>query len=254
MTEIICEFAAAYILLYLALTLFGNEADAIRLLISSAVWAAFVYLEPTLAGDNTLLAVIVTVISVLVAKKEYTFKEFLAIFTSYGLLKAAYWGAVAAIEEFAGEHFAGLAPFSVSGALFLLGIGVQAASVYLYERRRSKNFEYRVDFLNGAGAHGCKGWYDSGNTLYDDDGRPVIALSRKLSDKLRLPRCGVIPVMTVGGIKAMDAVEVEFRIYYGSGKNKLYRTRAVVSENVRRGTDVILHKDMGGENEFTQKT
>ncbi|MFA5449303.1 MAG: sigma-E processing peptidase SpoIIGA, partial [Clostridia bacterium] len=147
----------------------------------------------------------------------------------------------------------GLNGLAVSGGVLVAFGAIRYLAKALYQRKNEKNFIYSVEIATKKGVHRCNGYYDSGNKL-SQASQPVVVISRTLSEQLALPYEGEIAVNTVGGVKVLSLVNITFKIYYAGGVNKIYNTKAAVTDNIRSNAyDIILHREMGGGNETTYR-
>jgi|AGTN01.1.fsa_nt_gi Sporulation factor SpoIIGA. len=240
-----------YLICYLTLSAVKERASVWRMLAAAAIGGVFAAAYPFMEYYTFVLKLVLSLLMVLIVRKTYAgYKDYFTTLFVFYLISFAFAGAAIAAENFFDLN-SGLYPFAVSAGILIAFGGIKYLVSALYKRKKEKNYQYAVEIITKSGGkESAVGYLDSGNKLTDSQGNPVVIISRDLKDRLELSRSGEIAVGTVGGVKILDTVNLDFKIYYGEGLNKLYHTRAAVSENFNsRGYDVILHRDMGGNYE-----
>ncbi|MDR3293950.1 MAG: sigma-E processing peptidase SpoIIGA [Clostridiales bacterium] len=120
------------------------------------------------------------------------------------------------------------------------------------EKKKKANF-YRVCLTAGGFSGEFTAYYDSGNKLYDTDGKPVAVVGKTAAERIFLthtPQFYMIEVKTVGGKSNLKAFKTdEFVIYLPNGVNKIENITAAVSEQSFKGFEILLHHDMFDGNE-----
>jgi hypothetical protein len=240
------NLAINYLVCNLTLAACKEKAGILRLLLVSAIGAVFSVLNPFLQQFNFVIKIILSLLMVALLKKNFKNpKEFVTMSFIFYTISFSFAGAALLL----GQHLNfqnGLTPLAVSlGVLLSFGILRYVIKVF-YSWRQTKVLNHKVHILNAnKTATEAVGYYDSGNKLYDTDGKPVIVISKHLTEQLCLKKSGNLQVSTVAGIKTLPLVNLHFKVYYDSGEHKLFCTRAAVADNFdHKNYDLILHKDM----------
>lgn len=243
------NLAINYLIAYLTLTALREDVKIGRTLLVATIGGLFSVLQLYFDGYNAVVKILLSIVMVALLKKEYTLNSFTLALTVFYLISFAFAGAALMLENFYDLN-GSLYYFAVCGGILLAFAVVRYSVKSLYERKMTKEYHLPVEVMTEEGAVQLTGYYDSGNKLTDQNGSPVVVIGRTLSEKLKLSQDGEIAVNTVGGVKILSLVAIKLKIYYSSGANKLYRTHAAVSDSLAaRGYDIILHRDMGGNNE-----
>ena len=85
--ELFTITAKVYLSLYLVFTLLKLPMNALRLLVSSFIAGAYTIGKIVIQNDGILLSLIISTIAVLIAKKDYTFSEFMKVILLYFIVE-----------------------------------------------------------------------------------------------------------------------------------------------------------------------
>ena len=238
--------AIEYLTLYTSFTWSGENIKTFRLVVSSLIYSFYSLISPYLVNETIFLRVIIYVVVILVAKDDYTIREFTLTISIHTLITLVRIGISQVISMYLDENSVEFVSFSVVLSLIFTILVVKGVMMLSAKKQAvlARCLTVEID----GNMH--KGLYDTGNSLYSEDGTPMVVVRSKLCAKYGLKKCADIAVRTVSGIKVMDTVNLEYKIYSSGGDNKLYKTRAVVSDNLPKGYDLILHKEMGVSYDF----
>ena len=237
-----------YLTLYTSFSWSGENVKTFRLVFASLIYSFYSLISPYLVNETLFLRVIIYVMVILIAKESYTLREFALTFSIHTVITLVRIGVTQVISMYLDENSVEFISFSVVLSLVFTLLVVKVVQVLLKKKQAISSRCLMVE-IDG-NTH--KGLYDTGNSLYAEDGSPVVVLREKLCAEYGLKKCTEIAVRTVSGIRVMDAVDLEYKIYSLSGENKIYRTKAIVSENLPKGYDLILHKEMGASYDFRE--
>ncbi len=242
LVEFLTIITKAYLSLYLILTLLKEDVSLLRLTISSLIIGIYLFYKNSIVNDNFILSVIIATISILIAKKEYTFWEYFKIsflfFVVEILAKGMEYMLVKVINpnELLSELIVCfsilLASFALKSTIFLLSISKKRTSAY------------KVVLESEGRCFKTKGFFDSGNMLYYKK-IPVIIISNKISEKLALKPDRKIVVNTISGNATLMGGELSLKIFSDKKSHKILRVCYGISDTINsRGYEVILHRDM----------
>lgn len=106
---------------------------------------------------------------------------------------------------------------------------------------------YNVELIIGENRIECKGFYDSGNSLYDNSNKPVLILDKDIGERIKAKNSQgeIIHINTVNGAKETRCYIIEKVMIYISGQvNTIYNVSCVISETSFKHYDLLLHKEM----------
>lgn len=240
--ELFTITAKVYLSLYLVFTLLKSPMNALRLLVSSFIAGAYTIGKIVIQNDGTLLSLIISTIAVLIAKKDYTFSEFMKVIFLYFIVEILSKAIeITLVSEVApNENLSKLMVcFSILLTSFLLKI-----TLFLLSSNTKRKCVYKVILQNGERAFKTRAYWDSGNLLYLK-GVPVILITNRIASRLQLRGNKNVNVTTVNGTSSLRGGEVVIRIFSDKKTHKIHRVCYAISDTiVSRGYEVILHKDM----------
>lgn len=243
------NLAINYLICHLTLLSQKAEQSVGRILIASVLGAAFAAAYPFIEEYKLIIKILLSLAMVLCLKKTFTIKEFAITGVLFYLISFVFAGASLLLSDYLSDET--LLPFAVCGGVVLSVGAIRLMISYIYKRKKSAAFEYKVEIEKNDGTTASAvGYYDSGNKLVGSDNNPAVVISSRLAESLALEPAGEIAVNTVAGVKLMKLVNTKLKIYYENGAHKIYHAQAVVSDSLNsKDYQIILHRDMGGENE-----
>ena len=240
--ELLYHLTPAYLSIYLTMNLVRESSSATRLISSATILGLYALLKNKLENPTLLLEVIINVISLLVAKRDYTFLEFIRVATIYiivRLISSAFKYLIIAVFD-PNET---LLTIIISLSIVLTAFSVKVVD-FLTKSKKSAKKCYSLELLNGKISCKAKGYLDTGNMLYEG-GKPVVIISAKMASSLALNSDREIAVSTISGIKILKGGEVCIKIFLDKKSHKVLRVVYAISDKMYiRGYDVLLHKDM----------
>lgn len=237
-----------YLTLYISFSWSGESVKTLRLTVASLIYSFYSLISPYLVNETLLLQVIIYVVVILVAKEDYTFREFTLTLSIHTLITLVRIGITQVIAIYLGDSSIEFVSFSVVLSLIFTILVVKGVIVLTNKKHATLSRCLNVE-IDG-NAH--KGLYDTGNSLYAEDGKPVVVIRAKLCEKYGLEKRGELAVRTVSGIRIMNTVDLEYKVRSENGDNREYRTKAVVSDSLPKGYDLILHKEMGASYDYRE--
>lgn len=138
----------------------------------------------------------------------------------------------------------GIIGLTVLGVLFVSYVLLQL-EMSLRIGRNAKSY-YLVGIEIDGVEHLMKGFYDSGNSLYDKGLRPVVIASLKHRMLVEtLVENDELDYTTISGKKRTKSYIIsKVKIYIKGQVNTLYNISAIVSQTSFNHYDLLLHKDM----------
>jgi stage II sporulation protein GA (sporulation sigma-E factor processing peptidase) len=238
------NFAINYLICYLTLLSVRADQKIWRLVLASGLGALFSALYPFMTAYRFMVKIILSLAMVLILQKEFTWRNLILTIILFYLISFVFAGAALLLEDYLNDE--SLLPFAVSGGIVLAVGMIRITIAFLYNRKNSAVFEYRVEVDKKEG--GCLeavGYFDTGNKLTDSKNQPVVVISRDLADRLSPPIVGEMAVNTVAGVRMLPLVDLNYKIYYGKHQHKIYHSKAVVSDSLDgKSYQMILHRDM----------
>jgi len=116
----------------------------------------------------------------------------------------------------------------------------------VYAYRQKYALEYDVEVSTEYGQCQAKAYYDSGNSIYDKEYKPVIVISNHLYSCLKGGEEDYLSVSTIGGMHLLKIIKVNLKIYIDKDSNRIFSINAGISAELKQNFDVILHADMIG--------
>ena len=240
--ELFTITAKVYLSLYLVFTLLKSPMNALRLLVSSVIVGVYTVHKAMIKNDGVLLSLIISIIAVLIAKKEYSLCQFAKVVPLYFIVELlAKTIEITLVNEVApNENLSKLMVcFSILLTSFLLKI-----TLFLLSSNIKRKCVYKVIIENGERLFKTRAYWDSGNLLYLK-GVPVILITNRIASRLQLKGNKSVNVTTVNGTTSLTGGEVTIRIFSDKKSHKIHRVCYAISDTiVARGYEVILHKDM----------
>lgn len=239
------NFAINYLICYLTLLSMRAEQKVWRLSLASFLGAAFAAFYPFMTAYKVAVKIILSLAMVLILQKEFTWRNLILTVILFYLISFTFAGAALLLGEYLNDE--SLLPFAVSGGIVLAVGMIRLTVAFLYQRRNSAVFEYRVEVdKKEGGSVEAVGYFDTGNKLTDDQNRPVVVISKDFADRLAPEVVGELAVNTVAGVRVLPLVDLQYKIYYGRHRHKIYHSQAVVSDSLDgKGYQMILHREMG---------
>ena len=232
----------AYLIVYLTMSLVRKETSLTRLLLSAIIIGTHSLLELKLKNPTLLLEIIFTVIALLVAKKEYTFLEFVKVAVIYFIVKLIST-ALEYLIVFTFDPNDTLLTIIVSISIVLTAFLVKTFDYVTKGHKKIKRI-YNVEVFNGNEKCKTKAYLDTGNMLYDK-GKPVVIFSPKIVKSLDLKTDREIAVSTINGLSLLNGGTARIKIFLDKKEHKVLPIVYAISDKMNiRGYDVLLHKDM----------
>ncbi|MDD3947704.1 MAG: sigma-E processing peptidase SpoIIGA [Clostridia bacterium] len=243
------NLAINYLICHLTLLAQRANQSVPRILFASVLGAAFSVAYPFMEEYQIIVKVLLSLAMVLLLKKSFTIKDFAVTIITFYMVSFIFAGASMLLADYINDE--NLLPFAVCGGVVLSVGAIRLLTETFYKRKKAAVFEYPVKIENGTGGFTeAVGYYDSGNKLTGNDNNPAVVISAELAKRLALEDAGELAVNTVAGVKMMKLVNLCFKIYYGKSEHKIYHAQAVVSDSLNsKDYQIILHRDMGGDNE-----
>lgn len=245
------NFAVNYLVCYLTVKATGGAIKQRLLIFAAAIGAVFAASYPALKTGGFIIKIVLSAVMCILIATQRTPRGYLRTLLIFYLVSFLFAGGALAVSELWGIGAdSGLLPLAVAGGILCAVVIGEWAVKEIYRRSRSERHIYDAELIGQSGrAYRCRAYYDSGNALYGD-GKPVAVISPEGCNRAGLIKSGTLAVRTVTGIRNLDLVDLDCRIYYARGRNKIYHTRAVISESLSgREYDILLHRDMGEDND-----
>lgn len=253
------DFAVSTYLLLLVRKTYGLKGSLVRLILSAAAGAAvstFLLLWPGI-GLPVKLFLQAVCVEYLVLRAAFSFRTKEMVVRSYvcmGGYGLFFGGFLCAVAGFWPGR-----KFTLWRALSTVTAAAGFAGAYLHVRRKRGEVLYtvRLDFYGET--HVCKGFADSGNSLYEPySGRPVSVLERKAVEKIlaRVPqeKRFLVPFHSIGRKHGLlTAVELPRMEVEDRGEITVFQ-RVVLALALERLTEqgnyqMILHPKHIGQEE-----
>lgn len=245
------NFVIDYLLLKATFTLTGNAISKRRLLFCAFLGGAFALIYPLLSVHALLLTVIKLLFGLLLlflAGNYRSLKNFYincGVFFGFTFLTG---GAVIGVFTLFDLDYSS----EISVALMVLPVylfirALSALVKYLYRKKDIDCFVYDCEAEFDGKTVKMKGFFDTGNGLYDGND-PVIICGRKFFKKMIngidfLPKIGEINFSTVSGNDRSYCIKIPVFKIYIDGRANIFNnvTLAVARSCVGESYDVILH-------------
>ncbi len=248
------NLAVDMFLLYLTFLVKKQDVGILRLFCGGLIGAIFSVLYPFLGNYNYIVKVLLSPLMLVVMKKYKNISEYITSLTVFLMISCCLAGATVLLSSFSAVDLTKyngklqLFPFCVFSAGLILLTLIKICIKDFYKRRAMLKSVFAAKVKTSDGFIDVQALYDSGNHLFcPEDGQPMVIISERLCERLQYPNCGEVLVRTVGGIKMLKSVELQFEIYSNKAQNKIYKAKAGVSRDINPDYDIILHSDMTGE-------
>ena len=246
---LIDNFVIDFLLFKTSFLITGKTVSKSRTVICAAVGALFALLYP-LITDNLIVISVVKVLFGLfltfIAAKFNSLKEYVS-FTAVFLGLTFFTGGVI-IGAFSLLGLSAYSEFSI--ALMVLPVYLVIKAIitlvrYFYRQKDLTRFIAKAEIICGEKSVNLRGFFDTGNSLYDGLS-PVIVVSKSaimpLLDLTLLKDLKRITVDTAtGGDKKFSFKPDRLVIYSGGNKNIFNNVRVCVVNKKFSGYDAILH-------------
>ncbi|MBQ4072593.1 MAG: sigma-E processing peptidase SpoIIGA [Clostridia bacterium] len=242
LAEVLPVITPAYLAIYLTMSVVRAEISSIRLLFSAILIGGYSFIRLKLEHPTLLLDIIINVIALLLAKRDYTFLEFVKVALIYLiviLISTAFrWLIVGLFDP-----NEALLTIIVSISIVLTAFSVKVVNFVAKEGKKPKRC-YLVEFANNGKSYKTKAYLDTGNMLYDK-GKPVVVISPKISANLGLVVDREIAVSTISGVNLLKGGSTTIKIFLDKKAHKVLPIVYAISDKMNtRGYEVLLHKDM----------
>lgn len=256
---LIDNFVIDFLLFETAFKITGKKVSRTRIIICSLLGAIFALLYPLITAN----IVIITAAKILFG----LFLTFIA--AKFSCLKdyATFTAVFLGLTFFVGGIIIGVfslldtAPSEFSVALMILPVwvavlGIEKLIRYFYRSKDISHLTATVEIVCGGKTVKLKGFFDTGNALYDGLSPVIIATKRTV-----LPILGVAAVKKAKYLTVQTAVGEEKKlcikpdavlIYSGEKKHIFNNVRVCVVNTEFSGYDVILHPALMETNNETQ--
>lgn len=241
-------------LLYLTFLVRKQQAGLFRLFCSGLFGAIFSVLYPYLGIYNYIVKTLLSPLMLIIAKKYKKFSDYIVSLTVFLIISFCFAGAAVMLSSFSAVDLTKydgklqLFPFCVFSSALMISMLLKICVKDFYKRRAMLKSVFEASVSTKDGKERVMALYDSGNHLFcPESGEPMVIISERLRGKLTCDNEKEVLVRTVGGIKALKRVELNFEIYSRNGQNKIYKAKAGVSKDINPEYDIILHSEMTGE-------
>lgn len=241
-------------ILYTTLLVQRMKPNWLAIFGSGSIGAIFSCLYPFLSFYNYIVKVLLGIIMIVILKKYKTIKSFFSTLITFYFITFSLAGIVLMISSFNIinlENYYGIVqlfPFCIISSCTILIILIKLCIKDFYKNRNLQKLLYDVLIETNGKKIKLKGYYDSGNQLYDPKtNKPMVIISDSIYNKLKGGEESEIEIRTIGGIKTIKTINMSLLIYFQDKDNKIYRTSAGISNNFSKEYDLILHRDMTGE-------
>lgn len=248
------NFAINLLILYITLAACRKKISVARLILSACIGSFFSVLYPFIGSYNYAVKTLLGLAMVLIAASYKNIKDLVRALIIFYLISFSLAGAVIMLSSYNVVHltdFNGkyqLFPFCVTVSAFIMLFVGKYIIKDIYRKKIQESSIYSGVVKTEKGVVDINAFYDSGNRLYDPESRqPMVIISENLYEKLGEKSGEEVIVKTVGGIRTLKTVSIDFGIYFPGQGNKMYRVKAGVSESLNGDYDLILHTEMTGE-------
>ncbi len=256
---LIDNFIIDYLMLKASFTLTASSVSRVRLFLCAFFGAIFALFYPLIDINDiilTLIKVCFGLVMVLIAGKFKSKKDFYVtaiVFFVYTFLTG---GAIIGIFNILSLPYSSEISIAIMVIpVYFVFIGITAVAKYLYRQKDVNSYIREVEITAFGICKRGKGFYDTGNELYDGD-NPVIVCNKNFAQeflggditKLKLKK---LCVNTVNGRQENFAFNIdEIKIYNGDKPNIFNNvTLCIVGQRVGRNYDVILHPALKESND-----
>lgn len=248
------NLAINFFILYISLVISKYKPNLFLLFISASIGAFFSAMYPFLGKYNYIIKILLGFVMILIIKRYKNLKSFLLTLISFYFISFSLAGIVLMISSFNiinMQNYDGkiqLYPFCIFSCCIALVILCKYMINQFYKKRNVQKLLYDVLIFAKEKNLKVKGYYDSGNQLYDPKTKkPMVIISNEIYKKIKGDKESEIEIRTISGIKTIKTINISILIYFENNDNKIYRTSAGVSDNFNKEYDLILHTEMIGE-------
>jgi hypothetical protein len=194
---------------------------------------------------NIIAKILTIFLVILTLKSTYkNFFEYASTFTVFFVITLVFVGAIYSLNVMFSNNESFLS-LTVAGGAIIAFSSIRSFLKVVLRKTNEKRFHFRVEIILESGVLDCVGYYDSGNKLYDSKGNPVVIICKQIVDILGLKKCGEIAVNTIAGIKLLELIELEFKVYLSDDSHKVFSGHGAISDRLKqKNCDIILHSDM----------
>jgi len=257
---LIDNFVIDYLLLKATFTLTRTAYKKVRLFLCAILGAAFALALPVIVLNTVILTLIKLAFGLLLVLIAATFKSaksyYINALTFFGFTFLT-GGAIIGIYSLLGLDYSGEISIAVMAVpAYLLIKAISELVSFVYKRKEVVSETYDCELTLGDTTLKLKGFFDTGNGLYDGDS-PVCVCDKKTALKLlggsfSLPEMKYISFSTVSGKDKNLSLKLDKIVIYTEDKENVYYnvTLMVAKGGVSVDYDVILHPALrGGGNE-----
>ena len=243
------NFVIDFLLLKTAFMITGKKVSRGRLILCSLLGAIFALVYPLITENfiaTTTVKILFGLFLAFCAAKFSSVKEyagFTAVFTGLTFfLGGAVIGVFSLFDlDYSSEYSVALMILPV----YVLVNGVMRLIRYFYRKKDVAAFSVRAEIVFGDKTVTVRGFFDTGNSLYDGL-TPVIVVSRRALTPLISPSLiktakYITVTSAVGEEKKISFKPDNLVIYSGDKKNIFYNVRVCATEKDFDGYDAILH-------------
>ncbi len=264
---LIDNFIIDYLMLKASLLLSATTVSRVRLLFCAFLGAIFALFYP-LISVNTLLLTLIKIcfglLLVLIAGKFKSKKDYYVTAVTFFVYTFLTGGAVIGIFNIFGIPYSSEISIAVMVIpVYFIFKGITSVVKFLYRQKDINCYIREVEITAFGVSKKCKGFFDTGNELYDGD-KPVIVCGKKIAQSFFDGNIGNIKlkkltVNTVNGKEENIAFNIEQIKIYNLNKRNIFNniTLCVSKKSVGRNYDVILHpslKEICDDEQATIKT
>lgn len=254
---VIDNFLVDYMLLKATFLITGKTIKKGRLLFCAFLGACFALLYPLMNFLPVILSaikILMGLLLLLLSNNFDTFKSYYVNAVVFFLLTFALGGAIlGASSIFNIDANSELSIAVMFLPAYLLIRSLIAVIKYVYSRKNVESKVVKCQLKMGEKVFSLRGFYDTGNGLYDHNS-PVVICNKSLFKKILsgahgLPKIRQIPLNTIVASGKITVIKIdELKIYNGQDENIFNNvTLGVAPVGVGEGYDLILHPDLAGE-------
>ncbi len=258
---LIDNFIIDYLMLKASLLLSANTVSRGRLLFCAFLGAIFALFYPLITVHSVLLTAIKIcfgLLLVLLAGKFKSKKDYYVTAVTFFTYTFLTGGAIIGIFNILGLPYSSEISIAIMVVpVYFVFSGVTSVIKFLYRQKNVASYIVDVEITAFGTTKKARGFYDTGNELYDGD-NPVIVCNKNfakdfLGGDIKDLKFKTLSVSTVNGIEKNIAFNIsQIKIYNLQNVNIFNNvTLCVAKQKVGRNYDIILHSALmeGGKNE-----
>lgn len=238
----------------------GKSVSRLRLIVCSLLGAAFALLYPLITANGVIItaAKIVFGLFLTFCSAKFSSAKDYATFTAVFIGLTFFVGGII-VGAFSVLGLDASSEYSV--ALMVLPVWLALSAVkrlirYFYRAKDISGLKTSVEIVCGDNVVKLKGFFDTGNALYDGLSPVIIVSKRKIAPVLSvtaIKNAKYFNIKTaVGEDKKICFKPDSVAIYSGGGKHIFYNVRVCVVNTEFSGYDVILHPALMEEKDEIQ--